>query len=64
MEEKEIIEKMFSKVDELEELLVNKDKIITLQEEIIEVLKEHVKKEQQYSSLLEKQIGIIEKQTK
>jgi hypothetical protein len=61
MEEKEIIEKMFSKVDELEEVLVEKDKIISLQDEMIEILKEHVKKEQQYSSILEKQLGIVEK---
>jgi hypothetical protein len=61
MEEKEIIEKMFSKVEELEELLVEKDKIISLQDEMIEILKEHVKKEQQYSSILEKQLGIVEK---
>jgi hypothetical protein len=61
MEEKEIIEKMFSKVEELEEILVEKDKIISLQDEMIEILKEHVKKEQQYSSILEKQLGIVEK---
>jgi hypothetical protein len=61
MEEKEIIEKMFSKVEELEEVLVEKDKIISLQDEMIEILKEHVKKEQQYSSILEKQLGIVEK---
>ena len=61
MEEKEIIEKMFSKVEELEEVLVEKDKIISLQDEMIEILKEHIKKEQQYSSILEKQLGIVEK---
>ena len=61
MEEKEIIEKMFSKVEGLEEVLVEKDKIISLQDEMIEILKEHVKKEQQYSSILEKQLGIVEK---
>jgi phage regulator Rha-like protein len=61
MEEKEIIGKMFSKVNELEEILVEKDKIISLQDEMIEILKEHIKKEQQYTSILEKQLGIVEK---
>ncbi len=54
--EKGILEAIILKVDELEDLLVDKDKIIALQKEMIEILKEHIEKEQKYSSILEKQI--------